>query len=536
MLRGACAARLPDIHRGRVVNNSLRNASINVKVALAPALALAGLVIVAILGWTSNRGLASEMSAIGGAGLQRVVDAQALSTHITKLHQNIYQSLTWEAIGIRAELIKALDDSLLVQLKALEKSADGSMHSVTDEGRAIRDDLKKVLGKYAVGAASTLDIKGGGLATAGSYVGSLEDDYQTIQKLVDGFVDLQQRTTQATVLAAEASARRQSAVMASVAGALLLLCGGLAWAFARAIATPLAHAASAAGQLAQGDLTARQSDTGSDATGRVLAALDEVARNLTGLVGDIRHTADQINTASGEIASGNADLSARTESTASSLQQAAGSIEQLAATIRNSADSAREASKLASEASAVARQGGTLVSDVVRTMDAINGQAKKIADIIGVIDGIAFQTNILALNAAVEAARAGEQGRGFAVVAGEVRTLARRSGEAAREIRALISSSVEQIESGASRAQAAGKTMGQIVGSIEQVADTVAGISRATAEQAVGIDQVNQSVAEMDRSTQQNASMVEQASAATESLNLQAQNLVQLLTRFKTAA
>jgi len=301
----------------------------------------------------------------------------------------------------------------------------------------------------------------------------------------------------------------------------------------RTITVPLTRAAQLAGSLAEGDLRARHGRAGSDATGRVLTALDDVARNLTTLVTDIQGTADEINTASSEIASGNADLSARTEGTASSLQQAAASIEQLSATIRASADNARDANKLASDASSVAREGGVMVANVVQTMDAINVRARKIGDIIGVIDGIAFQTNILALNAAVEAARAGEQGRGFAVVASEVRSLAQRSGDAAREIRTLISSSVEETTAGATKAQAAGQTMTRIVDAIEQVSQTVAGISRSASEQASGISQVNETVSEMERNTQQNAAMVEEATAATESLNSQTRNLVELLTRFR---
>jgi methyl-accepting chemotaxis protein len=261
-----------------------------------------------------------------------------------------------------------------------------------------------------------------------------------------------------------------------------------------------------------------------------------VARNLTGLVTDIRSTAEQINVASGEIATGNADLSTRTEGTASALQQTAASVEQLTATIRSNADNARAANVLARDASTVAREGGAMVVDVVSTMNAINAQAKKIADIIGTIDAIAFQTNILALNAAVEAARAGEQGRGFAVVASEVRSLAQRSADSAREIRTLIGSSVEQIDAGASQVQAAGQTMTRIIGAIERVSSTVDDIARAAGEQATGIAQVNQTVAEMENSTQQNAAMVEEATAATDALNGQAQRLVQMLTRFRTTA
>jgi methyl-accepting chemotaxis protein len=337
------------------------------------------------------------------------------------------------------------------------------------------------------------------------------------------------------VASAGSLAARNGWIIAGVSLAGLAISSLLAWTFVRAISQPLGQAATLAREVAQGDLTHRPAETSQDATGRVLAALAEVSQNLNGIVNAIRRTADEIDNASGEIAGGNADLSTRTEANATALQQAAASIEQLSATIRQSADNARDAKTLAHDASSVAREGGVIVADVVNTMQAINVQAKKIGEIIAVIDGIAFQTNILALNAAVEAARAGEHGRGFNVVAGEVRSLAQRSGDAAREIRQLIGSSVEQIEAGAGKVQTAGRTMERIVDAVERVAQTVDDISRVMAEQASGIAQVNQTVNEMDRTTQQNAAMVEQATAATESLRGQATRLVQMLTRFKTA-
>ena len=514
----------------------LSNTSIGLKVSLAPALALAGLVLVAVVGWVSNQSLSTELSRIGGEGVNRVVSAQALSTRMTGLHQKLYQSLTWEAIGQRAERIKALDDALLKDLGDLAKSLDGAAAAGPAEQRAAMAAIAKGFQTYAKIVTDTLDMKSAGVANAASYVVTLDGQFKVNQALVTAFVKQQLDDTQASVAAAEAEVQRRGWLIAGVSLGMLALCAGLSWVFVRAITQPLGRAAELAGALARGDLTSRQSDSGADATGRVLTALDEVARNLAGLVTDIRGTAEQISTASGEIASGNTDLSARTEGTASALQQAAASIEQLAATIRSNADNARAANELARDASSVAREGGAMVLEVVRTMDAINVQAKKIADIIGTIDGIAFQTNILALNAAVEAARAGEQGRGFAVVASEVRSLAQRSSEAAKEIRTLIGSSVEQIDAGATKVQAAGKTMDRIIGAIERVSSTVDDISRAAAEQATGIAQVNQSVAEMDHSTQQNAAMVEQATAATEALNDQAQRLVQMLTRFRTAA
>jgi methyl-accepting chemotaxis protein len=515
-----------------------RNASIGLKVSLAPTFAMVCLVAVALLGWLANRSVSDDLRAVGGDGLQRAIGAQQLGRELTELHQQVYQSLTWEAVGQRAEQIQQLDSSLLKRLKVFDERARNlaAQPGLSADQQALAGDFAKGWDTYAKVARDTLDLKTGGVAAASTFVVTLDGQYVKNLALLDGFLKAELAGTAQRVADADDRGARYGALIVAVSAAALLLASLLSWLFMRAISQPLQRAAQVAAQLAQGDLTARSAQAASaDATGRVLGALDEVSSNLNGLVDGIRRTAEEINTASAEIATGNGDLSARTEGTASALQQAAASIEELSATLRTSADNARSANTLASEASDVARQGGTVVADVVQTMDGINAQAKKIADIIGTIDGIAFQTNILALNAAVEAARAGEQGRGFAVVAGEVRNLAGRSAEAAREIRTLISSSVEQIDSGAGKVRAAGQTMERIVGAIERVAQTVDDISRATAEQASGIAQVNQSVAEMDRSTQQNAAMVEQASAATESLRQQAGNLVQMLGRFRTS-
>ncbi len=515
----------------------LRNASIGLKVSLAPVFAILCLAIVAGVGWWANRSLTAELQSVGGTGMSRIVDADAYARQLTELHQAVYQSLTWEAVGQRADRIKSFDEALLAQLKAFQSTVKSAADdtSLNEQQRSTMAAFAASFGKYAKIAVDTVDIKSAGVATAASYVETLEGEYRTSLALIQKFVKTEVETTGASVEAAHAMATRNSLVIGGVSLAAVLLATLLSWLLARAISQPLDQAARLAGRLAQGDLSAQAEAASADATGRVLAALAEVAGNLNGIVGDVRRTADEISTASGEIATGNSDLSARTESTASSLQQAAASIEELSATLRTSADNARSANQLAQDASVAAREGGVIVADVVSTMDAINRQAKKIADIIGTIDGIAFQTNILALNAAVEAARAGEQGRGFAVVASEVRSLAQRSSEAAREIRTLIGSSVEQIDGGVGKVQSAGLAMGRIVESIERVTQTVEDISRASAEQASGIAQVNQTVSEMDRSTQQNAAMVEQASAATESLRQQAARLVELLTRFRTA-
>ena len=295
------------------------------------------------------------------------------------------------------------------------------------------------------------------------------------------------------------------------------------------------HAAVAVARaVAQGDLSTPVQVRAGDSTS-LLAWLQTMQHALAQTVANVRMGSQSVSTASAEIAQGNQDLSDRTEQQANALQQTAATMEELGVTVRNNADSARQASQLAAGASAVAERGGAVVGEVVETMRGINDSSRKIADIIGVIDGIAFQTNILALNAAVEAARAGEQGRGFAVVAGEVRSLARRSAEAAREIKALISASVERVEHGTTLVGRAGSTMTEIVGAIQRVTDIVGEISSASGAQSAGVSQVGQAVTELDRSTQQNAALVEESAAAAESLRQQAGLLVDAVAVFKLA-
>jgi methyl-accepting chemotaxis protein len=301
----------------------------------------------------------------------------------------------------------------------------------------------------------------------------------------------------------------------------------------RSIRQPLRELVDHAGRIGQGDLSQALHTDRHDEIGDVQRALAEMQGSLRRVIGEVHSATDSIRTASTEIASGNTDLSARTEQAASNLQQAASSMEQLTGTVAHSADAAAQANQLASSAAQIARRGGEVVSQVVATMDDIHASSKKIADIIGVIDGIAFQTNILALNAAVEAARAGEQGRGFAVVAGEVRSLAQRSAEAAKEIKALIGTSVDKVETGSKLVGDAGATMNEIVASVQRVSDIIAEISAAAREQSSGIGQVNTAVNDLDRMTQQNAALVEQSAAAAESLKEQAKRLAEVVATFK---
>ena len=345
---------------------------------------------------------------------------------------------------------------------------------------------------------------------------------------------------QATIIDDEAAAiamqySRNRTLLLAVSALAVLAGIGFGIALTRGITRPLAEAVALANRVAAGDLSSRIVSSSRDETGVLIAALGRMNDSLAGLVSQVRSGSETIATASREIAAGNLDLSSRTEQQASSLEETASSMEELTSTVKQNADNARQANGLAATASSVATQGGAVVAQVVETMGAIDASSKKIVDIISVIDGIAFQTNILALNAAVEAARAGEQGRGFAVVATEVRSLAQKSAAAAREIKNLIGDSVEKVGTGTRLVAQAGTTMREVVSSVQRVTDIMAEISAASHEQSAGIEQVNQAIAQMDQVTQQNAALVEQAAAAAESLQDQAAGLSSLVGTFQLA-
>jgi methyl-accepting chemotaxis protein len=352
------------------------------------------------------------------------------------------------------------------------------------------------------------------------------------QDAIRDFTNLQEEKTSDEEAAAHAY---QSALFLMISITVLaVICGGLvAWFTSRSIVTPISVAVDLAKTVAKGDLTSEIQVNSTDETGQLMQALKDMNGNLIDIVSKVRVGTETIHTAATEIASGNLDLSSRTEEQAGALEETASSMEELTSTVKHNTDNARQANQLAISASEVAAKGGAVVNEVVHTMGAINASSKKIVDIIGVIDGIAFQTNILALNAAVEAARAGEQGRGFAVVASEVRNLAQRSAGAAKEIKTLIGDSVEQVEIGSRLVDQAGSTMDSVVSSIKNVTDIMGEMSLASQEQTSGIEQINHAVTQMDEVTQQNAALVEEAAAAAASLEEQAQVLTQIVSVFK---
>jgi methyl-accepting chemotaxis protein len=418
----------------------------------------------------------------------------------------------FEQVKTRMKSPKELEmfDNILVLRKAYYKSRDEVM------------SLKK--GGDAAGANRALTE--GFLPTSQTYL-------DTLKKIVD----LQRAEVAAGTARIATIAGESTLLLSGMCGLSLLLGCLLAWRLTASITRPIHLAQTVAERIADMNLEEHgelgEAATAKDETGRLLNALGRMRVMLRKTVSEVRTSTDGLATASSEIATGNQDLSARTEQTASNLQQAASSLEQLTATVKQSADSAGHANQLANSAAEVAARGGSVVSQVVTTMEEINASSRKISEIIGVIDGIAFQTNILALNAAVEAARAGEQGRGFAVVASEVRSLAGRSAEAAKEIKGLISASVDRVEAGTRLVATAGETMAEIVGSVRRVSVTIGEITTAASEQSSGIGQVNTSVSELDRMTQQNAALVEESAAAAESMREQAGRLTQLVATFR---
>jgi methyl-accepting chemotaxis protein len=511
---------------------------VGTRLSLGFGLVLLLLLLVAMLG-------VFNMSTIH-AKLDRIVNENAVKTHlVNEMSESVHivarvtrsVVLLNDQAAIRTELEKvrkarAVYNAAVEQLATLPATAQGiaireRIAAQARTTRPLNDQVFELALANQDAQATELLMQQAGPAT------------QLWQDEMDQYSALQKAANEADALAVTAAYRRARTLMLALSGLAMAAGAVAAVLIARGLLRQLGgepdYAAAIAGRIAAGDLTVQVATRGSDERS-LLHAMKQMRDALAGIVVEVRTGTETIASASTQIASGNQDLSARTEQQASSLEETASSMEQLTSAVRANNDHARQANQLARSASAVAQQGGAVVSQVVDTMGAINDSSRKIVDIIGVIDGIAFQTNILALNAAVEAARAGEQGRGFAVVASEVRTLAQRSAAAAKEIKELISDSVEKVEVGSKLVEQAGQTMDEVVASVQRVTDIMAEISSAGDEQSAGIEQINQAVSQMDTVTQQNAALVEEAAAAAEAMQNQAASLERVVSVFRTEA
>jgi len=450
---------------------------------------------------------------------------------------------TFAAVRRTAAIVKSSDPSLAEFFKADgTKTAARSAELLkqieplleTDEERALFGRIAELRKAYTSSKEKAIKARTDGNAEEAARI--LNQEYIPVSEAYEGkqaeLVKLQHERIDTIARGIDEANRSSARMIGVLAGAAVLFGAVCSWLLSNAIVRPIRQAVQVAEKVAGGDLTQRIEANGSDETGALLRALRNMNDSLVAIVAQVRSGTDTIATASAEISAGNMDLSSRTEQQAGSLGTTASTVEELTGTVRQNADSARQASQLSIAASDIAVQGGAVVDQVVQTMGAINDSSKKIVDIISVIDGIAFQTNILALNAAVEAARAGEQGRGFAVVAGEVRTLAQRSAAAAKEIKGLIVDSVSKVEDGTKLVDQAGMTMSEVVDSIRKVSDIVAEIASASGEQSTGIEQVNRAIADMDSSTQHNAALVEESAAAAAALREQADKLAEVVSLF----
>ena len=514
------------------------NMKIGRRLALGFGIILVAASIVVALGIWRLQGIAAATDAM----MQQPLTKERL---VSDWYRTIHTSVR------RTTAIAMSSDSALANFFAEEHAAASKVSSAQQKGvaellsspeeKAVFDQLSVVRQDYIKYRDAITKAKADGNTSEAAAI--LAGPYNTAAK---GYLDLLQKLLDVQRAGIDQIAHdiqdvyQQSRTLMAALGALLLVAGmSFAWWLAASITRPLARAVEVAQTVAAGDLSSRIDGAMAarrDETGQLLQALQSMSDSLARIVGQVRSGTDAIGTASREIAGGNLDLSARTERQAGSLEETASAMEQLTSTVQQNADNARQANQLAASASSVAHQGGQVVSQVVATMQGISDASRKIVDIIGVIDGIAFQTNILALNAAVEAARAGEQGRGFAVVASEVRSLAQRSAAAAKEITALINDTVAKVGSGSALVVQAGSTMDEVVTSVRHVADIVGEISAASGEQSDGISQVNLAITDMDQTTQQNAALVEQAAAAAEAMQEQAARLSEVVSQFRLAA
>jgi methyl-accepting chemotaxis protein len=502
------------------------------KLLLLPAIGgvslLAVCALVTMMQLRANR----ELETLADVRFSAYADAYRVQGELASIQAEAYRTLLWvdtlqeSVVRGRREALSQRNAAVLEQARALRHDGETALNERIDA-------LSAVATKYGRALDDALDAALADRATGVAAMQTADAAYAVAWKLSAELVEAERLAASASVAEAKARDRLNLIVLWAATLASLLVCVGVSLVFNRRLLGPLEAAREAADAIAAGNLRVRLPTPPADEIGQLISALRRMAEHLSGTIGSIKRSSEQIATASTEIAMGNTDLSRRTEQQAASLQQTSSSMAQLTATVATNADNARQANQLALGASEVARRGGEVVENVVATMGEISESSRKIADIISVIDGIAFQTNILALNAAVEAARAGEQGRGFAVVAGEVRTLAQRSADAARQIKGLITDSVGRVESGSRLVKDAGETMAEIVTSVRRVTDIIGEISSATGEQSTGIGQVDSAVGQLDRMTQQNAALVEQSAAAADSLRQQARLLAQAIDAFR---
>ncbi len=504
------------------------------KILVAPGVAI---VLLMVLGTMSYMGLTrqhSTMDALFNGRFANYQLAANASGEISEVHSGVYRLFTWIA-NLKEDKIKQITSEQNAKIDRLIKKITAfAARAELDAGeRRIAGGVVKQLVKYRKQANDAIDLSTIDVNTGMAAMQTADSSFQEINKDLKELVAVELSLAQDGYDGASTAFSRLVLVLLTIMVLALVISVGISAFMSRIIVRPLQAAIKLAGRIAGGDLSSEIKVVGRDETAELLRALGDMNASLRSIVAEVRGGTDSISAASQQIASGNTDLSQRTEEQASSLEETASSMEELSSTVKQNAENARQANQLAIGASAVAVKGGQVVGEVVGTMSSINASSKKIVDIIGVIDGIAFQTNILALNAAVEAARAGEQGRGFAVVASEVRSLAQRSAAAAKEIKALIGDSVDKVGAGTKLVDEAGKTMEEIVSSVKRVTDIMAEITAASQEQSAGIEQVNQAITQMDQVTQQNAALVEEAAAAAESMQAQAQNLAQAVSVFR---
>ena len=499
-------------------------------------------VVMALLAWVQLARASAEATLLVEDRMVKVARANQIIDNLNSQAnavRNVVLSLDTATMQATIDAEKQRMTELRAQSTELLKLLEQSIQS--PEGKANFQRAKDAGLAYVgqLDQAMAFGLAGDGDQARAVLSGPARQGHQQAITAIEGVVAFQQKLMEAAAHRIEDIASNTSRLMLVIALLSTLVGAGVAFFLTRSITRQLGgepdYAAAIAHEIAEGNLAVQVQLRPGDTTS-LLATMQMMRDSLAQVVARVRQGSEAVATASAQIAQGNQDLSGRTESQASALEETAASMEELGSTVRQNADNARAANQLAQSASGVAVQGGEVVAQVVQTMDGISASSKKIADIISVIDGIAFQTNILALNAAVEAARAGEQGRGFAVVAGEVRSLAGRSAEAAKEIKRLITDSVERVEQGGTLVNQAGQTMEEVVHSVRRVTDIMGEISAASSEQSAGVNQVGEAVTQMDQATQQNAALVEEMSAAATSLNQQAQELVQAVAVFRLDA